>query len=102
MRLDSPADLAELSNPFEARTFVDQFATVTDSQADTTSDQQQQPTDSTDANETFYHTLLELVNSESGYTADLTDLVEVSIDFAKDQSQSRGQECPSSSFSRKQ
>lgn len=94
MRLDSPADLAELSNPFEARTFVDQFATSNDAQVDTTLDQQQQSTDSTDANETFYHTLLELVSSESGYTADLTDLVEVSIDFAKDQSQSGGRECP--------
>lgn len=81
MLLDSPADLAELSNPF------DKITHMSSSTTDFTELEQQLESLSlihlarrsslNDADETFYHTLLELVNTEAGYADDLTDLVEV-------------------------
>lgn len=85
MHLDSPADLAEPCNPFESTTFAEQLIKASTSLQEGL-DEQTNREATNDANETFYHTLLELVNSESGYTADLTDLVEVSDhpSFARD------------------
>ena len=77
MRIDSPADLAEPTNPFDAIAFAEKLSKAGSSLHDGLTDEQKVE-QANDADETFYHTLLELVNSESGYTADLTDLVEVS------------------------
>ncbi|KAK9897599.1 hypothetical protein P389DRAFT_59231 [Cystobasidium minutum MCA 4210] len=78
MRLDSPADLAELSNPFDTKSFSEHLSgAIVEAQRSSLEQEQRQAAESNDANEVFYHTLLEFVNSESGYTADLTDLVEV-------------------------
>jgi len=82
MRLDSPADLAEPSDPFDSIVLGEQFYTARNMEQDNLIDERTAG-EASDANETFYHTLLEFVQSESGYTADLTDLVEVSNLFRK-------------------
>lgn len=82
MRLDSPADLVEPCNPFDVLALDEQFHKATHAKRDSFNDEQTTG-EASDANETFYHTLLEFVQSESGYTADLTDLVEVSNLFGK-------------------
>jgi hypothetical protein len=66
MTLDSPADLAEVQDPFSARALQEALLAAETPEQD----------------ETFYHALLEIVRTEDGYTADLTDLVEVSSSLA--------------------
>lgn len=75
--MDSPADLAEPSNPFDAFAFAEQLSKAGNELQDSLTDELKIE-EANDADETFYHTLLELVNSESGYSADLKDLVDVS------------------------
>jgi len=64
MTLDSPADLAEAQDPFSSRALQEALLVAASAQRQ-------------DSDESFYHSLLEIVKTEEGYTADLTDLVEV-------------------------
>lgn len=64
MTLDSPADLAEVQDPFNSRALQQALLVAANAQRQ-------------DSDESFYHALLEIVETEQGYTADLTDLVEV-------------------------
>lgn len=66
MTLDSPADLAEVQDPFNTRALQEALSVAASAQRQ-------------DSDESFYHALLEIIQTEEGYTADLTDLVEVSL-----------------------
>lgn len=93
MTLDSPADLAEVQNPFNnPRAIADSLAAASargegqkkdrsvsvSSPAEIGSLQAEDtPVEQQQQDESFYHALLEIVKTEDGYTEDLTDLVEV-------------------------
>lgn len=96
MTLDSPADLAEVQDPFSRISLHEQqphqLTTPPTSSSSVSSPLARQtsrnaaasllpsaPPSAATQDETFYHSLLELVKTEDGYTEDLTDLVEVRV-----------------------